>query len=343
MIVVLKDVADYEFSSGLDELVFSTDSGSARFCLTMGGETILDETYVPDSSGRIIVRDLQQLVEPCLQTNLIESFGYTITADTSTVSRSFTVQYCAAESSLPAQNFMEQYFLSSLMGVKVTSIGRKEFLHLVTTQACSVSAVCTYWADGALVMSTKSVKEVSSLNQVVTVEVSPSLFEEVGMQLLQYVIHAGDRAQTYKVDDECLDVAPALLFTNSFGCQETFYCTGSHELEPQFERSSSVISGMFRNYHIKENRVFSANTGILNTPMSMWADELFRSREIYLLEGNLPGKEITITESDSKRSNDYESMFCYTFKYRYAQRNHNILHLPKAGRVFDFTFDNTFE
>ena len=133
------------------------------------------------------------------------------------------------------------------------------------------------------------------------------------------------------------------MFTNSFGCQETFYCTGTHEVDPQFSRSASLIGGKYRNYLIEENRVFSANTGILNVPMSMWADELFRSREVYLFEDNIPGKEITITESDSKRTNDYDAMYIYTFKYRYAQRNHNILHLPKAGRIFDFTFDNTFE
>ena len=133
------------------------------------------------------------------------------------------------------------------------------------------------------------------------------------------------------------------MFTNSFGCQETFYCTGTHEVDPQFSRSASLIGGKYRNYLIDENRVFSANTGVLNVPMSMWADDLFRSREVYLLEDNIPGKEITITESDSKRTNDYEAMYIYTFKYRYAQRNHNILHLPKSGRIFDFTFDNTFE
>ena len=160
---------------------------------------------------------------------------------------------------------------------------------------------------------------------------------------MKYEIQAGSRNQLFLVDNESMDVAPSLVFTNSFGCQETFYCTGTHEVDPQFSRSASLIGGKFRNYLIDENRVFSANTGVLNVPMSMWADDLFRSREVYLLEDNIPGKEITIIESDSKRTNDYEAMYIYTFKYRYAQRNHNILHLPKAGRIFDFTFDNTFE
>lgn len=344
MIVELKYPSEYVFSSALDEIIFSTSSDPANFCLKMGDTVILDENYVPDSSGRVVIHDLQKLIEPYLTTNLIESFSYTITdGDATPKTRAFTVQYCAAESSLQARSFMDQYFLSSLMGDKVTTVGRKEFLHLVTTEACSVSAVCTYWAGGEPTVGIVQVKEVTELNQVVTFEVSPSLFEAPGKMLVKYEIQAGARRQMYLVDDNALDVAPALLFTNSFGCQETFYCTGTHEIDPQFSRSASLIGGKYRNYLIDENRVFSANTGILNVPMSMWADDLFRSREVYLLENNLPGKEITITESDSKRTNDYEAMYVYTFKYRYAQRNHNILHLPKAGRVFDFTFDNTFE
>lgn len=344
MIVELQYPSEYVFSSALDEIIFSTSAEPANFCLKMGDTVILDENYVPDSSGRVVIYDLQKLIEPYLLTNLIESFTYTITdGDATTKTRTFTVQYCAAESSLSARSFMDQYFLSSLMGDKVTTLGRKEFLHLVTTETCSVSAVCTYWADGEFTVGTVPVREVTELNKVVTFEVSSALFEELGKQLVKYEIQAGARRQLYLVDDNALDVAPALLFTNSFGCQETFYCTGTQEIDPQFSRSASLIGGKYRNYLIEENRVFSANTGILNIPMSMWADDLFRSREVYLLENNLPGKEITITESDSKRSNDYEAMYFYTFKYRYAQRNHNILHLPKAGRVFDFTFDNTFE
>lgn len=344
MIVELQYPSEYVFSSALDEIIFSTSAEPANFCLKMGDAVILDENYVPDSSGRVVIYDLQKLIEPYLLTNLIETFTYTITdGDASSKTRSFTVQYCAAESSLSARSFMEQYFLSSLMGDKVTTLGRKEFLHLVTTEVCSVSAACTYWADGELTVRTVLVKEVTELNKVVTFEVSPSMFEELGKQLVKYEIQAGARRQVYMVDENAMDVAPSLLFTNSFGCQETFYCTGTQEIDPQFNRSASLIGGKYRNYLIEENRVFSANTGLLNVAMSMWADELFRSREIYLLVNNLPDKEITITESDSKRSNDYEAMYVYTFKYRYAQRNHNILHLPKAGRVFDFTFDNTFE
>jgi hypothetical protein len=344
MIVLVKDIPAYAFSSGLNELVFATDQNKAVLSLTAGEKEILSETYIPDASGRITINDLQGLIEPYLVTNLIERCSYRITDGSSEQNKNFTVQFCAAESSMPAADFMAGYFLSTLMGEKVTAIGRKEFVHLVTTEACPVIATCVYYRDeDGLSTHEVSLRQVTDTDKIVTVEVSPELLVKPGFELVRYIIHAGVRTQTFSLDPDAPDVAPVLLFTNSFGCQETVYCTGTHALEPEYARSTAYTNGMFRNYRIDETKVFKANTGVLTHEMALWLDDLFRSKEIYLLEGTTVGKEITITESESKRSNDPDHLPFFTFSYRYAQRNHNILQLPRAGRVFDNTFDYTFE
>lgn len=344
MIVLVKDIPAYAFSSALDSLVFATDQDYAYFSLSCGGKEILSESYVPNAAGEITVSDLQKLVEPYLIGNLIENCTYRITNGEYVSSKDFTVQYCTAESTLSAKEFMDKFFLSTLMGEKITSVGRKEFLHLVTDVQCAVMAECIYYSsESGLSTEAVSVKTISDLNKVVTVDVSPDLFLRDGVELVGYRINAANRSQKFVIDADCLDVAPVLLFTNSFGCQETVYCTGTHALEPEYNRSTAYLSGMFRNYQIEENKVFKADTGILTPDMAMWLDDLFRSREIYLLDGTIVGKEITITDSESKRSNDLDNLPSFTFSYRYAQRNHNILHLPRAGRVFDYTFDSTFE
>lgn len=345
MITILKDVADYMFSSALDKIVFLTDQAEVDFILTDGEQRMLDEKYVPDADGKITILDLQDLIEPYLASKLIGGFFYIIGVNGQTkVTRGFTVQYCAAESSLNALDFMNGHFLTAMPGgEKITAMGRKEFLHLVVSENTVVKVTCDYHtADNKLVSKEFILDTFSTIHSVYTIDVSPDAFTSDLGTLVRYTVKAGSRVQYYQIDLECPDAAPCLLFTNSFGCQETFYCTGTHTLEPEYERSSAMIDGMFRHYHIEENRVFKANTGILNTAMSVWADDLFRSKEIYLLEGDRPGKEITITDSESTRTNDYESLPAYTFSYRYAQRNQNILQLSRAGRVFDNTFDNTF-
>lgn len=52
MITVLKDVADYMFSSALDKITILTDQPEVQFKLLYGDTEILNETYVPDAEGK---------------------------------------------------------------------------------------------------------------------------------------------------------------------------------------------------------------------------------------------------------------------------------------------------
>ena len=71
-------------------------------------------------------------------------------------------------------------------------------------------------------------------------------------------------------------------------------------------------------------------------------DELVRSTETYLIEKGEIGRQITITESESKRTNDLDSLFSFQITYRIAKRNQNILNIFRT-RTFDKTFDKTFK
>ena len=115
------------------------------------------------------------------------------------------------------------------------------------------------------------------------------------------------------------------------------------------KRSQARIRGQLRNYHIEETRTFKADTGILNTAMADWADELFRSDEVYVvnvINGAISdpdgGKEVVITESKSERRNDDDFLPRFTFSYQYSQRTQNVMQMNRVGRIFDNTFDHTF-
>lgn len=341
MITVISNIPAYTFLSALSDLVFTTNRERATVIIRKGNEDIFNEVLFPDSSGTIYIRELDQLLESYLTTNLIESFSYSINDGYDTKNAQFKVQYCTVEIPYAATSFMEDYFLSSMIGEKVTAMGRKEFLHLVVTASCKVSVECCYLMNVSTTVQTQDLQTISELNKVVTIDVSPSNFEKENWKLLYYCVRVGNRKQQFRVDYRSPEAAPCLLFTNSFGCQETIYCTGTHQAAPDYTRNTAQVDGKFRNYQIDENRVFKASTGILNIYMANWADDLFRSKEVYLLENSLPGKEITITDSKSERSNNSDALPDFSFEYRYAQRNHNILQFG-AGRVFDNTFDRTF-
>ena len=80
--------------------------------------------------------------------------------------------------------------------------------------------------------------------------------------------------------------------------------------------------------------------------MANWADDLFRSDEVYLMNfvhgSSILGKRVTLSDSKSKRDNLHDSMPRFTFSYTYAQRQHNVLDLQRGGRICDNTFDMTF-
>lgn len=237
--------------------------------------------------------------------------------------------------------FLTTHFLTLLEGHKTTYMGRLEYLHYMGKDTATVTA---HFSDKTTKLFTAPATGGNDI--YTTIDVSPSRFEAEGTDLLYYVVEAGSRSMTFIIDSEERDVAPTLLFTNSFGCQELIYCTGKHEVDPQYTRDAAYMGGIRVNYRITEQRTFNADTGYLGTDMANWADDLFRSDEVYLVNfiGGVAkvGKRVTLSDSKSKRDNLRDSVPRFTFSYTYAQRQHNVLDLQRAGRIFDNTFDNTF-
>lgn len=164
---------------------------------------------------------------------------------------------------------------------------------------------------------------------------------------IRFWVQAGQRKFRFSIDLDEPDCAPILVFENSFGCDELLYCTGTHTVAPTYKRSQGYIGKYNRNYEIAETRTFKADTGFLTFAMANWADELFRSKSIHVVnfkDGHPNvGKEVIVTDSKSEYNNNDESMPRFTFSYQYAQRNHNVFETLRSGRIFDNTFDNTFE
>lgn len=342
MVTIISDLKDYMFSSELTEFSFRTDT-AIKVQILYREQVILEEIFVPDTQGMVKIRELDQLVELYLIENLIGTFKYVLISETTVVaSKSFKVQYCRAEVGIDTVSFLDTYYLTTLVGDKVTTLSRKEYLHLVCRTGTQVIVKIKYRSGETTEVVEREFATISTLDSVSTLDVSPALMIQNGKILLGYSIVAGDRLQTYVIDRQNPRSEPDLLFTNSFGCQETIYCQGSFRLEGEMERQQAYIDGKYKTYHINESRKYKANTGMLTTAMANWAEDLFRSKEIYLFTGESIGKEVAITESKFTRSNEADALPSFDFQYRYAQKNQNVLFSAKAGRIFDMTFDRSF-
>lgn len=347
--------SEQTFSASLPDIVITTNRTRVHVVILLDSKTLYDEYLYPDSDGAVELNDLPSMVTPFVRTTLTGTLTVTMTEQTVTTtsdgeesvsngdSRTLTttLRYSAARISEDAATFCSTHFLTLLQGTKLTAIGRLEYLHYAGTDEATVTA---RYSDNTVQQFTAT--NMGS-NSVQTIDVSPQLFTADDKTLISYTVVAGERTQDFEIDFNAPDCAPVLLFVNSFGCQDIIYCTGTHTVAPEFKFSSAYIGSNMRNYDIEETRTFKADTGVLTFPMAQWLNDLFRSQEVQLLNFNddgspSPGSYVVITDAKPEYTNDHDSLPRFTFSYRYAQRNQNVLEVGLAGRIFDNTFDYTF-
>ncbi len=331
-----------EFSCSIPDVTVSTPE-KALVTISIDGTQVYQEWLWP-VAGVITIEELGDLVTPYARQRQTVTLAVRAESETGAqlLSTSAEVVYCQADfCGETAESFLASHFLSILMGPKQTAMGRLEYLHLQGGDAATCSAT---YADGTT--ATFGVSAVQTGTHYRTLDVSPDNFQAGGKTLTSYTITAGSRTQEYEIDLQKPDCAPVLIFVNSFGLDELAYCTGTHKVDPSYKRSMAYVGRIQRNYKIDETRSFKADTGPLTTPMANWWDEVFRSDSVRIVNiyGGHPniGKDLVITDSKSEYSNDDAEMPRFTFTYQYAQRNHNVVQLLRAGRIFDNTFDNTF-
>ena len=328
------------FTSGMPDVTIpGTDGTPVEVTVTCDGEQLLQESLWP--IGNVItLTDLGELLEPYARRQLVCSVSISAGNTTSIC----TVLYAMVDVGISASEFYNGYFLSILMGTKITAAGRRELLWYYGSGSASVTAEYDDGTTGSFPAAA-----VGSSGTYMCIDVSPDNFTASGKQLAAYTVSAGSRRQRFEMDFSEPDCAPILEFYNSFGVWEYIYCTGTHQVGSDFKRSQARIGGRLRNYKIEETRTFKADTGILNTAMANWAEDLFRSDEVYVVNvvnGSVQdangGREVVLSDSKSDRTNEDDHMPRFTFSYQYAQRIQNVLQMDRVGRIFDNTFDHTF-
>ena len=339
-----------EFSCSVPDVEFSitTDYADVLITATSDGssETVFSERLYPDNTGAISVLEMDRLLEHSAEQWLVFNLSVKVTeSDGNTVTIGTQVVSCKAMiRNITAEEFCNTHFLTLLDGKRTTAAGWLEFLTYTGTD----EATCTAYYKGGT-NKTFQVQRTTFHDEYSMIDVSPDNFQWDGHQAAYYVITAGQRTQEYEVID-CfdIDVAPVLLFFNSFGVQELAYCIGEHQMVSSYDRKQVRIGRKKQSYSIEEKATFKADTGVLTYPMANWWREVLRSKDVQVMQianGTVDqnsGTPIVINSEKAELSNDADSMPRYTFEYEYADRNHNIMDVRRDGRIFDNTFDYTF-
>lgn len=352
MITVTDKPSSPLFTSALDTFSFRIGGDCATVTISCAGEELLSETYYPVLGG-ITIYDLGTLIADAVRPTVVAQCTIGIVehsgdTDTGSWQCEFTAHYATADIDMSCQTFIDQYFLTLLDGVKLTRLGHREYLHAAGSDSTSVSVTARYYKDGKVVENdiAPDATPVHTVGSITSFDVSPDRYYDADLgELFAYTVTGGKRVQEFQIDHTGAVADPVLLFTNSFGCQEIFYCLGKKKVAPTFERKQAVISGKKINYAVKETRTFEGDTGIIPPSMALFAEDLLRSDEVYLFRDYAQDKEITFTDSKSERTNELDDMAEFTFSYQYAQRVQNVIFKSinnTGGRIFDDSFDDTF-
>lgn len=338
MASIVSELFDKMFTSEFSRLQCSCQDTSMVFSIKMGTVEILSQTYYPDENHLVTIYDLDRLLESYIA-ELCGSF--TLLVDGTAV-KTVTVMTCRTDISERADTFYTDFFFTPCMGERDTAIGRYETVTMYCDATTAVNAICSYLtANGSIVTKTKAVKSFSGWQSV---DVSPARFVDSAGRLISYVVQAGARKARYRVLSNPPEADPAFIFRNSFGCWETIYLTGARQVTPSYSRSNAIIEGRNIMYDIDETMSVKAQTGPLRPAMVPVALDLARSREIYLLGKNgAAGDLITVTDVDVKHTNEDNTIPDFTFTYRRAERRSALVSVARPPRLFDSTFDDTYE
>lgn len=346
---ILTPIENYSLLANLDriEVHHLPVEGGSRFVglniwnlNTKTPEVIFSGAIFLNATGNGTITDVAGLLEPYIYQKLVGKFRFEFTYEKSVVNVESVVVFSKTRIDVGADSFLTNYFLTlqqSTLSILPTQL---QYVHFYAIEECTIKAVLKY-------SSGEEVKELDVISaegvgKIQTLDVSPSKFEKAGDKLISYTIVAGARNANYTIDWITPDRGLTFAFSNSFGVQEVFYTKGEHTLDINIDRSSGIFQGLNENFDIKEVHKHKLFTGLMPKSLSFFAVDFIRSMEIYLLRTGQKNKPICITDSKIVNSSSDADFRNYEIEFQPSQVNHNVLELAEAGRIFDNTFDNTF-
>lgn len=328
------------FSTEIMNVEICEAHGTVTFSILKSGEEIFSSAFTPDAAGNVIVYDVRSILEAHID-DVFEDFSFSVNGETVN-SRVFKASVIVTET---AEQFLPSFFLSPT-NKKRTAPDRYETLAFYPQEACRVYALASYYDNGHI-----AVREIQLIGaedvtpgSVNRIDVSARKFvDESRGTLVSFVVRAGERSFYYTVDNTLPSADPSILFRNCFNCWDTLFFTGTKENSLEVKRSFAYVDGRYRMYDTVDTESFKANSGVLDEYMIVLAKDLARARNIFLMDklGNAT-YELSITDSEIKYTNDDEALPTMDFTFRLALYITSLLEPNRPPKLFDNTFDYTY-
>lgn len=339
---IQNDISSWMTSIDLATITISTDKASVEFGVSVGGKTVFSSRYVPDASGRVAVYGMDKIIDRHIPEGGSASVSFLIDG---TAAATASVVRCNVWLGVPGSEFMASHFLTPVTEERDSGLGRYESLSVIGSARTDVTAT---YITGDMKLRTRvfsNIQPVETVAGVRTFNVSPKLFNDFSIgDLVALKVTNGNRVQRYRVLTAPPAHDPALVFRNCFGCWDTAYFVGQKTTVPEYSRSTAEVNGAFVMYDNRETLKHTASTGPMRYGMDRLVRDLARSKAVFLLElDGSPGEQAVITDCNVKHSNTDDFAPQYSITYRMSSRSASDFEAIPPYRIFDMTFDITYE
>lgn len=347
MVTISTPFKDLMLLSELSDLIILTDTDSLTVTIGLyDTDTIfLQETYIPDSEGHVIIRDLADIAEKILGDDVMKKITIVASAGIDNVAHiDFYVLYCKA---LVPESYVNDHFLNAASGFeKMTYIGAEEILYLTSgnvssTESISVNAEIHYYDPVTQTVNTenKLIDNVQANDKVISVNVSPNYYLSTFMTLLDYTIHAGQRSQKFTVMRNLIHPV-SFKFRNRFGMLDSAHCFGTIESQLDVTRSTASVNRQQKTYKVVYYPTWVINSGKMSEGSLQSVLDMLTSEDLTMLLDGYTLK-VVITDHKTTITDDSDALNEIELTVQQGASNRIPVRYDSTG-IFDNTFDNTY-
>ncbi|GAP73083.1 hypothetical protein SAMD00024442_6_46 [Candidatus Symbiothrix dinenymphae] len=316
-----------------DIVIRATDNVVVTF--QTGGKIFLTETYAPDNDGVINIREMSKLLSDYIP--YYDPTTFTISmkeGNSAPVTSTFLVLYSTRKVNTFNNIWLKNHFLTATQRERI--ICPNQLLQLC------------FYADEPTSRKITIVAKDGSRTEYPSQENDIGLswmYVDTASETTAYIIAtAGSRSIVFYVAPPSPPNTPQFWFRNSFGQEESFIPFATTNTENKYENNFGTFNGDYKKYNSNFTKEHTTHTGVLTEDMADWLEDLFVSKEVYLLSpyGSIQ-HEITITDVTVKKSTAPDFLPSYEFKWRLSEKNH-LLYTDRS-KTHLFTrppFDTSF-
>jgi len=333
--IIIQQPGAYCLTSTVKDFIISSVT-NINFRVLIGTDVLLSETYAPDSTGKIYIKNLGRFFESYLLGQMkigVQGLNAkTFLFKVDDVAAGSTVAIlCRAFTGLDGSNFcLTQLPLNLQYLTKITIPSATEFLTYYLKVTDKVKVKILYKSAANIIESALVDYFVPTVENYQTLEISlhkiALLFPAIDAStIVSYLIGFNDLFIHFKIEwDSYLDTK-RFIYLNSFSVPETLITRGEVYRKGVLSADSSMINNVEKRYNIKRADTFDVSSGKKFSTMDntllreMMQSELIKVyycgeyREVYLIEEN---------STENLRRNSFSAS---GFTFRFADNRLNLM------------------